>query len=66
MNPGCPEEGIMLDPFIGSGTVGVVALKRGRKFLGIELNKEYIDIANKRIAPRLYQTTLNTTSTLSS
>ena len=61
------ESGIILDPFIGSGTVGVVALKRERKFLGIELNKEYIDIANKRIAPRLYQTTLsNTMSTPSS
>ena len=46
---GCPENGIVIDPFMGSGTTGVVAIKNNRKFIGIELNKEYIDIANKRI-----------------
>lgn len=39
---GCPEDGIVLDPFCGSGTTGVVALKLGRKFIGIELNEKYL------------------------
>jgi len=39
----------VLDPFAGSGTVGVVALRHGRKFLGVELNPEYADLANNRI-----------------
>lgn len=56
---GCPEEGIVLDPFIGFGTTGVVALKLGRKFIGIELNKKYIDMANERIKPYLEQTKLS-------
>jgi len=45
----CPVNGIVLDPFIGSGTTGVVAKRLGRHFIGIELNKEYIEIAMKRI-----------------
>ncbi len=39
----------VLDPFIGSGTTGVVALEMGRRFLGIELNPEYVDIAERRM-----------------
>jgi len=47
---GCPKGGIVLDPFTGSGTTGVVALEFGRKFIGIELNKEYCSkIATKRL-----------------
>jgi len=49
---GCGEgfrEGVVLDPFFGAGTVGVVAIKQGKKYIGIELNKEYIEIANNRI-----------------
>jgi site-specific DNA-methyltransferase (adenine-specific) len=46
---GCPENGIVLDPFMGSGTVGVVAKRLGRNFIGIELNLEYIKIAEERI-----------------
>lgn len=45
----CPPNGIVLDIFMGSGTVGVVAKQQGKHYIGIELNKEYIDIANKRI-----------------
>jgi DNA modification methylase len=41
---------IVLDPFAGSGTVGVVALKNNRNFVGIELNPEYVKIAETRIA----------------
>ena len=46
---GCPEGGTVLDPFAGSGTTGVVALKNGRRFLGIELNEDYVEMARKRI-----------------
>lgn len=41
---------VILDPFAGSGTTGVVALARGRHFVGIELNPDYLDIAERRIA----------------
>lgn len=47
---GCPEEGIVLDPFFGAGTTGLVSLKLNRQFLGIELNPEYVEIAKARIA----------------
>ncbi len=40
---------IILDPFIGSGTTAIAALNTGRFFIGIEKEKEYVDIANKRI-----------------
>lgn len=46
---GCPKGGIVLDPFSGAGTTALVALKLGRKFIGIELNQEYIKIAENRI-----------------
>ena len=52
---GCPVGGIILDPFFGAGTTGVVALKQSKKFIGIELNKEYIEIAKKRLKPHLEQ-----------
>ena len=40
---------IVLDPFMGSGTVGLVAKKLNRDFLGIELNPEYAEMARRRI-----------------
>jgi site-specific DNA-methyltransferase (adenine-specific) len=46
---GCPENGIVLDPFIGSGTTAVVAKKLNRHFIGFELNPQYVKIAGKRI-----------------
>ena len=46
---GCPEGGIVLDPFMGSGTTALVALKANRKFIGIELNPQYAEMAEKRI-----------------
>jgi len=45
---GSREGDIVLDPFFGSGTTGWVAQRLKRKWLGIELNPEYIEIANKR------------------
>jgi len=47
---GSQPNGIILDPFLGSGTTAVVALQEGRDFIGIELNKDYADMATSRIA----------------
>ena len=46
---GSPRDGIILDPFFGSGTSGLVALNAGRRFVGIELSKEYCRLAQKRL-----------------
>lgn len=43
------ENDMVLDPFFGSGTVGVVCLELNRRFVGIELKPEYVEIARKRI-----------------
>ena len=45
----CPKEGIVLDPFLGSGTTSVVAKKLGRHYCGIEINEEYALLAEKRL-----------------
>jgi site-specific DNA-methyltransferase (adenine-specific) len=46
----CTTEGCtILDPFMGSGTTGVACMETGRKFIGIELDPEYFEIAEKRI-----------------
>jgi site-specific DNA-methyltransferase (cytosine-N4-specific) len=42
---GCKPGGTVLDPFHGSGTTGMVATRNGRKYIGIELNREYIDLS---------------------
>jgi len=47
---GCPEGGMVLDPFFGTGTTGAVALQHGRRYIGIELNPDSIVLANERIA----------------
>lgn len=47
---GCPVGGIVLDPFFGAGTVGVVCRRHGRDYLGIELNESYCEMARARIA----------------
>jgi DNA modification methylase len=46
---GCPKGGVVLDPFAGAGTTGVVAQRLGRKFIGFELNPEYADLARSRL-----------------
>lgn len=45
----CPPEGIVFDPFLGSGTASVTAKKLGRHFVGIEMNEEYCLLAQKRL-----------------
>ena len=46
----CPPGGTVLDPFMGSGTTGVACVREGRDFIGIELQRDYFDIATRRIA----------------
>jgi DNA modification methylase len=46
---GCPEGGIVLDPFVGSGTTAVVAQRLGRKYVGIDINLEYCEMSRKRL-----------------
>jgi len=45
----CPPNGTTLDCFMGSGTTGVACVKTGRNFIGVELDKGYYDIAQRRI-----------------
>ena len=46
----CPEQGIVIDPFMGSGTTGEVAKLNNRRYIGLELNTEYAILANERIS----------------
>jgi DNA modification methylase len=46
---GCPENGIVLDPFCGAGTTGLVSLQLNRHFVGLEVNPEYAEMAERRI-----------------
>lgn len=52
---GCRKAGVVLDPFCGSGTTGVVAKNHGRKFIGIELNPKYVAMAKQRISRAEFQ-----------
>jgi site-specific DNA-methyltransferase (adenine-specific) len=45
----CPENGIVLDPFMGSGTTALSAIKLKRNYLGFDISKDYVDLAKKRI-----------------
>ncbi|PKP58160.1 MAG: site-specific DNA-methyltransferase [Candidatus Altiarchaeales archaeon HGW-Altiarchaeales-2] len=45
----CPPDGIVLDIFMGSGTTALAAIGMGRKFLGFDISKDYVDLAKKRI-----------------
>lgn len=50
---GCPDGGIVLDPFFGSGTTGMVATNLGRNWVGIEINPDYIEnLVKKRTAQK--------------
>lgn len=45
----CPEDGLVLDPFNGSGTTGVAAVKLGRRYVGVELDLKYLELSRRRI-----------------
>ena len=45
----CPTDGVVLDPFMGSGTMGIAAIRNGCNFIGIEKEKQYYDVAAHRI-----------------
>ena len=55
---GCPEGGTVLDPFMGSDTTAVAAIKEHRHFVGFELNGDYFGNAQQRIAEEIRQPTL--------
>jgi DNA modification methylase len=42
---GCPDGGVVLDPFSGSATTGMAAQQLGRRYIGIDLNADYHDLA---------------------
>jgi DNA modification methylase len=52
---GCPSGGIVLDPFVGSGTTALVARDLGCSAIGIELNPEYLEIARRRLAQHVLE-----------
>ena len=55
---GCPEGGIVYDPFMGTGSTAEVCLRSKRLFIGSEMSEKYVEIANKRLEPFLMQQTL--------
>lgn len=55
---GCPEGGIIYDPFMGTGSTAEVAIRAKRLFIGSEMSAEYCNIANKRLEPFLQQQTM--------
>jgi len=50
---GCPEGGIIYDPFMGTGTTAIAAINSNRNFIGSEMSEEYIKICNNNINPLL-------------
>lgn len=52
------ENDIWFDPYMGTGTTAIAAIEERRKWIGSEISKEYVDIANKRLEPYLTQQTL--------
>ncbi len=46
---GCPQQGIVLDPFAGASTTGYVSLTHGRRYLGVELNEAYCTLSEERL-----------------
>jgi site-specific DNA-methyltransferase (adenine-specific) len=50
-----PPNGIVLDPFFGTGTTGIASLKQGFRFIGIEISEPYVKTAEHRLEPYLAQ-----------
>jgi len=58
ISAGCPRDGVVLDPFMGSGTTALVARNLGRRSVGIELNADYCELAAKRLGQQSLLTTI--------
>ena len=56
-----PPDALVLDPFMGSGTTGVAALREGRRFIGIEIDQDHFDMACRRIEAEIAGMTALTT-----
>jgi site-specific DNA-methyltransferase (cytosine-N4-specific) len=52
---GCPKDGIIYDPFMGTGTTAEAAIRAGRRFIGSEMSEDYVKIAEERLDPFLRQ-----------
>lgn len=52
------ENDVVLDPFIGSGTTAIAAIKTNRRFVGYDINQAYVEMANKRTKKEMSQTTI--------
>ena len=55
IDAGCPEGGVVLDPFFGSGTTAQVAMEQDKNWVGIELNPDYEKISQKRLKPKIVE-----------
>lgn len=55
---GCPKDGIIYDPFMGTGSTAEAAIRAGRRFIGSEMSDAYVKIAEERLDPFLRQLTL--------
>ena len=55
---GCPKDGIIYDPFMGTGSTAEAAIRAGRRFIGSEMSDEYVKIAEERLDPFLRQLTI--------
>ncbi len=53
---GCPQGGLVLDPFCGAGTTGLAAVQLGRRFAGIDVSAAFLDETLVRLAPHLPDT----------
>ena len=58
INDFASEDGLIVDPFMGSGTTGVAALRLGRRFIGIERDEKYFNVARRRIEKEMSQPSL--------
>lgn len=58
IDAGCPENGIVLDPFIGTGTTAIVALKQGKRFIGIDIDETAVSLTKERVETFLDQQTI--------
>lgn len=54
----CPVDGLVFDPFMGSGTTAISCIRNERKYTGFEINKEYYNMIQERIKKELSQNTL--------